>query len=1024
MFKVLLEHQLAAMVNETDKKISRAIHGLAVDQLYTRCTQAMIVSHTLGFRTLLTEFYDHQIIRSQKDITARFGASSFTIRHYALEVTYQSEGFIEKNKDTISEDLLNVINSTTNSFVKEILVSSLGLQEKNSQELQNNSVKVTNVLSKKSTLGSIFKSSLIDLMETINSTNVHYIRCIKPNDEKVSWKFEPKLVLSQLRACGVLETIRISSQYSVADYEHPISSEILKVIANKVMEDQHSNTLFLETVSLDESETQAPIKQKFSKRLVEAKRGSQSFADVINGLSGEPCPTYPLFPALKKPVIDETLELPDPCLDSNTFTFQLSQSHTHQEIIEDLKPSILPSEKKSCNDNEKNNTDNKLLDKENSNNTLDLKNEQHSEFLLHHKQNLPNVSNLQYKSLEISQNAPSSTLEIINNHSDSLDSDSQIKNSFLNKHPFYDSSDNINDQKVFSIQNIPEKKDVKKVSKQQFLDILNWFFCKMINYQIRTIITSIKNKIEYSKENRNRIIKEFSVEITESLIIEVIFEIVFECVAEDINKKNIFKKIFEIMRQRYRVKIFQKRKMEQIKAEQEQKSFQYYTALKKINIINTKNRNKEREIYRFIDRETDENMAETLKKTHHHINKLWKNEKLNNILISKLKHNSEVSFNFWELLIFSADYKTSTSFWLRQKFELKANLKEFSWELTTDHGLNIRIFPPTPQNTPSANTFPSISGLKISSTFSTPMVSPMKEHKHLSTEGTLSQNSGLTSSIHGKSCSFPSSSEYIESLPQGIRYRILGLQGLQHQHAKLEVSFQDEILLLEKKYSNLYKPLYTRRAEIITGASEPTAEEIEKGREFGQVYDTENRVSEIKNLKSMLSGDVKGIPQFWLTAMKNISSLAEIITPEDEKALSYLTDIRMCYLDKPGFRLEFYFSDNEFFSNKVITKTYFYRDELGYGGDFIYDHAEGDKIEWKANKDLTTKVEVKKQRNKNTKQTRVIKKTVPKNSFFNFFLPPVVLDEQDDNSDIDNLLEADYQYGEDIKEKVFLLCGR
>ena len=47
-------------------------------------------------------------------------------------------------------------------------------------------------------------------METINSTNVHYIRCIKPNEAKVAWQFEPQMVLSQLRACGVLETIRIS----------------------------------------------------------------------------------------------------------------------------------------------------------------------------------------------------------------------------------------------------------------------------------------------------------------------------------------------------------------------------------------------------------------------------------------------------------------------------------------------------------------------------------------------------------------------------------------------------------------------------------------------------------------------------------------------------------------------------------------------------------------------------------------------------------------------------------------------
>lgn len=49
-------------------------------------------------------------------------------------------------------------------------------------------------------------------MTTINSTNVHYIRCIKPNEAKVSWKFESKMVLGQLRACGVLETIKISSK--------------------------------------------------------------------------------------------------------------------------------------------------------------------------------------------------------------------------------------------------------------------------------------------------------------------------------------------------------------------------------------------------------------------------------------------------------------------------------------------------------------------------------------------------------------------------------------------------------------------------------------------------------------------------------------------------------------------------------------------------------------------------------------------------------------------------------------------
>jgi len=126
-------------------------------------------------------------------------------------------------------------------------------------------------------------------------------------------------------------------------------------------------------------------------------------------------------------------------------------------------------------------------------------------------------------------------------------------------------------------------------------------------------------------------------------------------------------------------------------------------------------------------------------------------------------------------------------------------------------------------------------------------------------------------------------------------------------------------------------------------------------------------------------------------------------------------------LDKPGFRLIFEFSENEFFTNKLITKTYFYQNESGYGGDFIYDHAEGDKIDWKAGKDLTVRIESKKQRNKNTKQTRVVKKTVPTESFFNFFSPPKAPTEDDDDdaaSDIEERLELDYQLGEDIKEKL------
>src|SRR6202000_276493 len=49
----------------------------------------------------------------------RFGKSAFTIRHYAIDVAYESEGFIEKNRDTVPDEHLDVLKATTNPFLTE-----------------------------------------------------------------------------------------------------------------------------------------------------------------------------------------------------------------------------------------------------------------------------------------------------------------------------------------------------------------------------------------------------------------------------------------------------------------------------------------------------------------------------------------------------------------------------------------------------------------------------------------------------------------------------------------------------------------------------------------------------------------------------------------------------------------------------------------------------------------------------------------------------------------------------------------
>lgn len=146
----------------------------------------------------------------------RFGKSAFTVCHYAVDVTYESDGFIEKNRDTVPDEHMEVLKASTNKFLTEVLNVAAQIREKETASTTTTKTGATMsagrriAVNRKPTLGGIFKSSLIELMQTINGTDVHYIRCIKPNEAKSAWQFDGPMVLSQLRACGVLETVRIS----------------------------------------------------------------------------------------------------------------------------------------------------------------------------------------------------------------------------------------------------------------------------------------------------------------------------------------------------------------------------------------------------------------------------------------------------------------------------------------------------------------------------------------------------------------------------------------------------------------------------------------------------------------------------------------------------------------------------------------------------------------------------------------------------------------------------------------------
>uniref|UniRef100_A0A803LAF0 Myosin-6-like n=1 Tax=Chenopodium quinoa TaxID=63459 RepID=A0A803LAF0_CHEQI len=147
-------------------------------------------THETFAQKLYQTFKNHK--RFSKPKLAR---SDFTVCHYAGDVTYQTELFLDKNKDYIVAEHQALLSASRCSFVANLFPP---LPEESSKS------------SKFSSIGTRFKQQLVSLLETLSATEPHYIRCVKPNNLLKPAIFENQNVLQQLRCGGVLEAIRIS----------------------------------------------------------------------------------------------------------------------------------------------------------------------------------------------------------------------------------------------------------------------------------------------------------------------------------------------------------------------------------------------------------------------------------------------------------------------------------------------------------------------------------------------------------------------------------------------------------------------------------------------------------------------------------------------------------------------------------------------------------------------------------------------------------------------------------------------
>jgi myosin heavy subunit len=154
--------------------------------------------HILDEKTLLDAKSDAGLIASlpKNDSIYRIIREKIIIKHYADSVEYTVGDFYKKNVDRISSDVAGFIAKITKSSPIFIQVKHIN---------KRGSIGV-------STISSQFRQKLSELMNELESSSLHFIRCIKPNDEHIPKKWDVEKVRNQLNYCGIMSALKIARQ--------------------------------------------------------------------------------------------------------------------------------------------------------------------------------------------------------------------------------------------------------------------------------------------------------------------------------------------------------------------------------------------------------------------------------------------------------------------------------------------------------------------------------------------------------------------------------------------------------------------------------------------------------------------------------------------------------------------------------------------------------------------------------------------------------------------------------------------
>ncbi|XP_076459661.1 unconventional myosin-XV-like isoform X2 [Babylonia areolata] len=137
----------------------------------------------------------------------RMSDPEFYITHYAGRIKYNVIHFLEKNKDTLRSDVVELMCESKNKIIAQMFSDLRDRQI--TKTLSKTTGRYVTLKPRTPTVAASFNESLLSLIDTMSRCHPYFVRCVKPNTQKKAMLFEDEVVMDQLRYTGMLETIRI-----------------------------------------------------------------------------------------------------------------------------------------------------------------------------------------------------------------------------------------------------------------------------------------------------------------------------------------------------------------------------------------------------------------------------------------------------------------------------------------------------------------------------------------------------------------------------------------------------------------------------------------------------------------------------------------------------------------------------------------------------------------------------------------------------------------------------------------------